>query len=950
MAGASETWAEDYLPVDLAGPEPPSSCPEVTDPKIAVLPFDALRWEDFERLLLDVAQAVDELVEARRYGVSGQEQAGIDVVGRGADGSWYAYQAKKVTRLSRAQMRTALDTFVAGRRPFDARRLVVATACKGTRAEVSDLIYDYRTRYPGLEFEQVWDAEHLSSVLRRHPRIVGRYFGDGVAWRFCDADVLSAYRSPDRAMPAVGIALAQADPLTLGVHESIEAPRRAARGSALPMYFRRAFDSLLDDVVECARRGDSAMAILVGNSSTGKSRAAWEAVRGLPGDWRVWHPRSGPEILDERGRIAPRTVIWLDETKDVLLSGDTAADERVAAALGRLVRDPGCAPVLLLGTAWHEHWIRMTLVPGAVDDRKQSRTLLEGCRIDVPEYFSDEELAELLAGPAGRDERWEEAAEHAEDRHVVQYLAGGPAQLRRYELAPPPERAVLDAAIDARRLGNGFRLTEQFLAAAAESALTGLQRDLLADDWFDKVIAYTSAPCRGARGALSRVRRSLLEEAEPAEGLRLADYLEQVVSRRREQLCPAEGFWLAAERFAANARDRVVLVRAALERGRLEAAERLAARAAELGNPRGLVLVAEHLEEEFPDQDALALFARAAESGDGSAQVKLAWRYEKVERIEEAERWYRAAIDGGERSDAVVGLASVLWKQGEHEAAMDLYEEALGNGHARSVEYQARHLAGRGDHELALALTRRSFEEGNTEAFTGLAWRYMYSDHDRAIEVFQHAVEAGDVNALRELAWAMEEDGDREAAEVYCELAVACGEINTLRGLGMIRASAGDTEGARALFWRAYNAGLSWVLPQIGELHEKAGAWRKAERIYRRCVRENASPEVALRGLVRVYENAGRCARAQALAMTKPKELVPTLAGARAERGDRDGAERLLRALVDSGHVDALLKLAQLRKGAGDLAGAETMLRRACDAGVFGARKALRELRGQRVA
>lgn len=947
MSGGSDAEAERYLPVDLASQDSPLSRPTVTDPKLSLLPLGDLRWEDFERLLLDVAQVVDSLVEARRYGVPGQEQAGIDVVGRSSDGTWHAYQAKKVSRLSRAQARAALDAFATGRRPFDTRRLVIATACKGTRAEVSDLIYEYRAMYPSLEFDQVWDAEHLSSILRRQPRIVGRYFGDAVAWRFCDADALLEYRSTRQATASLGVSLGQVDPFAFGIHEAIDVPHGTEGEGVLPPYVRRAFDAQLEDAVQRALRGHSTVSVLVGNSATGKSRAAWEALGALSDHWRIWHPRTCDEILDAEGRIAPRTVLWLDEVKDSLLSGETAADERVAAALGRLIRDPASAPVLVLGTAWHEHWIQMTLAPGEVDDRRQTRTLLEGNRIEVPEYFTDQEIAELLAGPARHDPRLREAAEMAEDRHIIQYLAGGPAQLQRYEQAPPPARAVLNAAIDARRLGPGIRLTEQFLAAAAESSLTGLQRDLLPGDWFEAVIAYTSAPCRGARGVLSRVRPPMLADGEEKPGLRLADYLEQVLSRRRVQVCPPEEFWMAAERFAASARDRVALVSAALARGRIEAAERLGRRAAELGEPRGLELVGEYIEQEFPERDPLPFFERAAQAGGSAAQIKLAWRYEKANRIDEAERWYRAALDSGERSDARVGLASVLWARGEHEAAMGLYEEALNGGDARAVEYQARYLAGFNEHELALELTRRSFEAGNTDAFTGLAWRYMYSDHERAIEIFRHAILAGDINALREMAWVMEEDGKPELAQAFCELAVDHGEINTLRGLGMIRASRGDFESARALFWRAYNAGLHWVLPQIAELHERSGDLHRAERVYRRCLKELGDLE-SVRGMVRIYERTGRHKKADTLAMTAPEYVVADLARLRAKRGDRDRAERLLHTLVDAGYPNALMQIARIREHADDIDGAELMLRRARDAGVPGAQSALKDLHRKR--
>jgi hypothetical protein len=45
------------------------------------MPFPLEHWEDFEKLLVALAIDVDGPIEVRRYGTSGQEQDGIDVIG-----------------------------------------------------------------------------------------------------------------------------------------------------------------------------------------------------------------------------------------------------------------------------------------------------------------------------------------------------------------------------------------------------------------------------------------------------------------------------------------------------------------------------------------------------------------------------------------------------------------------------------------------------------------------------------------------------------------------------------------------------------------------------------------------------------------------------------------------------------------------------------------------------
>ena len=75
--------------------------------------------------------------------------------------------------------------------------------------------------------------------------------------------------------------------------------------------------------------------------------------------WRLWHPidPSRPEAsLRELPVIGPRTVVWLNEAQFYLDTPAGELGERVAAGLRELLRDPGRAPVLVLGTLWPEFW------------------------------------------------------------------------------------------------------------------------------------------------------------------------------------------------------------------------------------------------------------------------------------------------------------------------------------------------------------------------------------------------------------------------------------------------------------------------------------------------------------------------------------------------------------------------------------------------------------------
>jgi hypothetical protein len=129
------------------------------------------------------------------------------------------------------------------------------------------------------------------------------------------------------------------DPFALEVHPAIDAGAQAAGLPALPAYVPRDHDERLRDVVRrAAISGSSAVAVLVGGSSTGKTRACWEAVKNLPGGWQLWHPINpgrSEAALAELPRIGPRTVVWLNEAQRYLLTPAAELGERVAAGLRR---------------------------------------------------------------------------------------------------------------------------------------------------------------------------------------------------------------------------------------------------------------------------------------------------------------------------------------------------------------------------------------------------------------------------------------------------------------------------------------------------------------------------------------------------------------------------------------------------------------------------------------
>ncbi|MEU7784970.1 hypothetical protein [Amycolatopsis sp. NPDC049159] len=474
----------------------------------------------------------------------------------------------------------------------------------------------------------------------------------------------------------------------------------------MPTYIARPHDESLREAVSSARRGTSSMAVLVGESSTGKTRACWEAVKSLPAPWRLWHPidPDRPEallsVLDSG--IPPHTVLWLNEIQFYLLP---STGERIAAGLRELLRTPTSGPVLVLGTTWPDHWWRLTRQPppNEPDAHAQARQLLDGTDISVPDRFDEKAMRALRAASEG-DPR----LATAEDAHgkVVQFLSGAPKLMERYRNAPRPAKAVLDAAVDLRRFDYPTPIPEELLRQAAASYFPPDDFDTLPDDWFERALEVVCSPARGLPGPLTRVRRRPGAAEEGPVKFRVADYLEQQVGEERKNSFPPEAVFRAihaltdeperlhvvASRLGNLWRDRMAafLHHRALTLGHWQSARPLA----ELLELAGDLPGATSVLEAAPHRDDLAV----------DQLMRLLVQQERFDRVEElaeeefkagAARALLAALEGVESPEAMREYEAittrVLFPSGASEeqiqANAQVFHNGIEDGNARRREY-----------------------------------------------------------------------------------------------------------------------------------------------------------------------------------------------------------------------------------------------------------------------
>ncbi|QDO51710.1 helix-turn-helix transcriptional regulator [Streptomyces sp. RLB3-5] len=441
-----------------------------------------------------------------------------------------------------------------------------------------------------------------------------------------------------RVRPRPGLPLSEvSDPFHLEVHYSIDSI--FAGLPMLPAYVDREHDRELVKVVERAAAGVSQIAVLVGEAGTGKTRACWEALKLLrerDEPWRLWHPLdpSRPDAaLAELDDVAPYTVVWLNEAQ--LYLGPDTRGEQLGEGLRNLLRDPGRAPVLVLATLWPHYWHALT-ARTEQDPHPNARELLDGHSIQVPDTFSGPDLA-TLTDKADLDPRLSKAADYAHDGRITQYLAGVPVLMDRYHEAPVATRALIHAAMDARRLGAGPRLPLAWLADAAPGYLTDDEWAQTGGGWLQYALEYVTTPCNGISGILTPVkmdaprnRRDRLAIVAPLAGrhgsagqgplYQLADYLDQHGRRHRADQIPPIDFWTAAAAHAHPA-DLTALGNAAWARGLYRDGAQLHKLATTHGNACAAAKLVDHFHTLHPADHRPARWAAAHVALDDPAAV-----------------------------------------------------------------------------------------------------------------------------------------------------------------------------------------------------------------------------------------------------------------------------------------------------------------------------------------
>ncbi|MEU4178285.1 tetratricopeptide repeat protein [Streptomyces sp. NPDC026589] len=455
--------------------------------------------------------------------------------------------------------------------------------------------------------------------------------------------------------------------LAAGTHRS----RPDDSGDAVPPYVPRDHDAVIRTRLTRAA-DEGGLVLVVGDSTAGKTRACFEALRAQLPEHRVVAPAGGPDLLtavEVIGRTAARCVVWLDDLESCL-----SPDGLEPGLLAELVR----LRIPVLATMRHQQFEIFAAPETDSGVRTEhSRTATTGARVlrqlDPVELDRIWSAGELERAGETEDDRIADALAHHGPYGIAEYLAAGPALFQEWHRAARPEghpraAALIAAAVDLARTGLRPPYPLDLLTSAHGPYLTAAGGPLLRPEPLDAALTWATRRRHGVT--------SMLVPTQDPNTWNVFDYL---TDHTHTPVPVPDTTWHIALLHTTDSED---LTRLGLHAHDVEPAiaELCYRRAAEAGDTDGMFNLGILLADTGRTDEAEAAYRQAVEAGHPDAMVNFGVLVAASGRRGEAEAICRQAADAG-HSKATFNLGNLLAREGRTDDAEAAYRQAADAGH-----------------------------------------------------------------------------------------------------------------------------------------------------------------------------------------------------------------------------------------------------------------------------
>ncbi|MER6021899.1 tetratricopeptide repeat protein [Streptomyces anulatus] len=577
------------------------------------------------------------------------------------------------------------------------------------------------------------------------------------------------------------------DALAAGAHRA----RPDDSGDAVPPYVPRDQDTLIRTRLTKAA-AEGGLVLVVGDSTAGKTRACFEALRTQLPEYRVATPARGPDLMlavEVIDRTRTRCAVWLDDLESYL--GPEGLEPGLLTELVRL-RIP------VLATMRHQQFEIFAAPEGASEEGAEHARSVAGAKVlrqlDPVELDRVWTVGELERAGEANDERIADALIHHGPYGLAEYLAAGPALLQEWRRAARPgghprAAALIAAAVDLARTGLRPPYPLNLLTDTHEPYLVAAGGPLLRPESLEAALEWATRRRHGVT--------SLLVPTQDPKAWNVFDYL---TDHARTPV--PDTTWHTALQHATDTND-----------------------VATLG------FHAHHVSPVIAED----FYRQAADVGHTGAMINLAALLTRAGHTDEAEQFLRRAASTG-HTDAMNNLGLLLDSVGRADEAKWFLRLAVGLGNVEAMNNLGVRLARTGRVDEAEVLFRRAADAGHSGAMNCLGILLHEAGGLAEAEVFlRRAANAGHAGAMYSLGVLLHETGRIDEAEVFFRRAADAGHSGANNKLGILLGEAGGMDEAEDFFRRAADAGHIDAMRNLVILLNHTGRADEAEVFLRRA-------------------------------------------------------------------------------------------------------------------